>query len=330
MKLPLLLIFLLTFASAESNAQKITGTWEGLMDNNEFLQINVIEVGDKLCGYTWDFGIHDSASYCKAYFTGSYNNLMDAWYLEGYEFMRNSGSHYLMQLKFKLVTVNGRRVMKGICRIKPTLFFGGDAPSSFTLEKTSNRPTIITQPMRDCLAEFEPPKKPVDKKQNNPKKIIPPSTNNIIKKDSNKPNPPIVEKIKDTIVKKPPTLSVKTLPKLTNGRENKELSRIVINDKKITLHIYDNGTIDGDTVSIFYNGKQIVKSKKLTATALVVDVTLDENTPLHSIVLFAENLGSIPPNTALVVFTTAAGKRYQLFSSATLQQNAEMVFEYKE
>ena len=62
----------------------------------------------------------------------------------------------------------------------------------------------------------------------------------------------------------------------------------------------------------------------------MVDVTLDENTTMHSIVLYAENLGSIPPNTALVVFTTAAGKRYELFSSATLQQNAEIVFEYND
>lgn len=330
LKLYLTLLILLSFATIASPAQKITGTWEGLMDNNEFLQINVIEVGDKLCGYTWDFDINDSASYCKAYFTGSYNKLMDAWYLEGYEFMRNSGSHYLMQLKFKIANQNGRQVMLGICRIKPTLFFGGDSPSSFSLKKTSNRPTIITQPMRECLAELEPPKKPIVKKPIIPKKTIPPSTNNIIKKDSSKINAPIVEKIKDTVPKKLPTISVKPLPKITNGRENKELSRIVINDKKITLNIYDNGTIDGDTVSIFYNGKQIVKSKKLTANALVVDVTLDENTALHSIVLYAENLGSIPPNTALVVFTTAAGKRYQLFSSATLQQNAEIVFEYKE
>ena len=329
MKLYIYLLILLSFSSTHLTAQQVTGTWEGIMDRNEFLQINVIEVGDKLCGYTWDFDINDSSSFCKAYFNGTYNKLLDAWFVEGYEFMRNSGSHYLMQLKFKIVNENGKRVMKGICRIKPTLFFGGDSPSSFTLRKTSNRPTIITQTMRNCIAEFEPPKKPEIKNSTAPKKTTPVASNKIYKKDTNN-NVAIAEKIKDTLVKSLPIIKEKILPKLTNGRENKELSRIVVNDKKITLNIYDNGTIDGDTVSIFYNGKQIVKSKKLTATALVVDVTLDENTALHSIVLYAENLGSIPPNTALVVFTTASGKRYQLFSSATLQQNAEMVFEYRE
>ncbi|MCY7291835.1 MAG: hypothetical protein LH615_06590 [Ferruginibacter sp.] len=330
MKRFLHIFFLLFFITKQSTAQQVTGTWEGTMDGNEFLQINVIQIGDKLCGYTWDFGINDSASFCKAYFYGSYNKLTDAWFLEGYEFMNNSGGHYLMQLKFKIVEEGKKKVMKGMCRIKPTLFFGGDIPSPFTLKKTSNRPTVITQTMKDCMAQFEPPKKPTIKKSSTSKKEIPVATNSASKKDSITVIPPLVEKIKDTVDKKPPTAIVNNSPKETNGRINKELSRIVVNDKKITLNIYDNGTIDGDTVSIFYNGKQIVKSKRLTANALVVDVTLDENTPLHSIVLFAENLGSIPPNTALVVFTTASGKRYQLFSSATLQQNAEIVFEYKD
>ncbi len=322
-------VLLLLFLSCSAAAQKITGTWQGEMEGNEYLQINIIEVGDKLCGYTWDYELNDSTSFCKAYFSGSYNKLMDAWYLEGYSFMKNSGDHSLMQIKFKIIKESKKIVMKGVCRIKPSLFFGGSSPMSFTLEKVSNRPTIITQTMKDCIAEFEPPKKKETKKIVAPKREIPIIKKTVIVKDSNKIIPTKAEKIKDTVAIKQPALIVNTLPKQTNGRANKELSRIIINDKKITLNIYDNGTIDGDTVSIYYNGKQIVKSKRLTANALVVDVTLDENTTMHSIVLYADNLGSIPPNTALIVFTTAAGKRYELFSSATLQQNAEIVFEYK-
>ena len=323
------IIFWLLILSCTGVAQRITGTWQGEMEGNEYLQINIVEVGDKLCGYTWDYDLNDTTSFCKAYFNGGYDKMMDAWYLEGYSFMKNNGGHYLMQIKFKIIK-NGKKIlMKGMCRIKPTLFFSGDTPSSFTLEKVSSRPTIITQTMKDCIAEFEPPKKKPAKKTAVPKKEIP-TKKTLIITDSNKIPLQKVEKIKDTVAIKKPVLTVTTLPKQTNGRANKELRRIIINDKKITLNIYDNGTIDGDTVSIYYNGKQIVKSKRLTANALVVDVTLDENTTMHSIVLYAENLGSIPPNTALVVFTTAAGKRYELFSSATLQQNAEIVFEYND
>ena len=132
----------------------------------------------------------------------------------------------------------------------------------------------------------------------------------------------------DTDVLKP-VIKTNKLPTTTNGRIDKELQRIVVHDKKIKLNIYDNGTIDGDTISIYYNGRVILKNKGLTANPLVVEVELDQNIALHSIVLFAENLGSIAPNTALVIFTTTDGKRYELYSSATLQQNAAIVFEYK-
>jgi hypothetical protein len=44
--------------------------------------------------------------------------------------------------------------------------------------------------------------------------------------------------------------------------------------------------------------------------------------------MFAENLGSIPPNTALIV-VTAGNKRYELRSKASLEENAVLLFEYK-
>ena len=44
--------------------------------------------------------------------------------------------------------------------------------------------------------------------------------------------------------------------------------------------------------------------------------------------MYAENLGSIPPNTALIV-VTAGDKRYELRSKASLEENAVLVIEYK-
>ena len=312
-----------------AHAQKLTGTWQGEMDGYEFLQLNIVQVGNNLCGYSWDYELTDKKSYCKAYFSGSYSKVLNAWFIEGSSFMEQGGGHALMQLKFKIDNENGKKVLKGICRIKPSMFFGGSDPSSFVLQQTSVSPTTITQTMKDCMATFEAPQKPLGKIQLIPKKEIPATKKpSVISKSNNIPSAPI-QKIKDTVVVKPPAVMVNTLPVTTNGRVDKELRRIVIHDKKIKLNIYDNGTIDGDTISIYYNGRSILKNKGLTANPLVVEVALDENISLHSIVLFAENLGSIPPNTALVVFTTSDGKRYELYSSATLQQNAAIVFEYK-
>ena len=318
-------IFLLLFTT-NASAQKITGTWEGILDDYEFLQINIVQVGNKICGYTWDYELNNKNSYCKAYFSGNYHKIVDTWFLEGYSFIENNGGHSLMQLKFNIALEDGKLVMKGLCRIKPLLFFGNGNPMEFRLEKTSSQPTQITAAMKACIADITPAKKEKKAKENITKEqqiIAIPAP----KLNDKKNNLPALMG-QDTLVKEKIPLN-NNLTKQTNGRINKELSHIIINDRKITLYIYDNGTIDGDTVSVYYNGKAIVKKKLLTANPIIVDVELDEKIALHSIVLFAENLGSIPPNTALVIFTSSTGKRYELHASATMQQNAEMIFEYK-
>ena len=59
----------------------------------------------------------------------------------------------------------------------------------------------------------------------------------------------------------------------------------------------------------------------------MIDLALDETSKTHEIILYAENLGSIPPNTALIV-VNAGNKRYELHASASLEENAVLVFEY--
>jgi hypothetical protein len=331
------LFFLSLLFVNTTNAQRLTGTWEGDIDGDEFLQVNIIEVkGGKLCGYTWDYRYAKKSDYCKAYFSGSYNKEKSSWFVNGYAFMENSGGHVLMQLTFRLDFEKGQTVLNGYCRVKPSFFSGGGTAYEISLRKVSNQPAMMTQEMKDCVKENEPPKKPVTKPPVELKKDVPVIKKPIApkKKDSVIKPPAINPKQKDTATKiKPPitkvTPKVNTLPTQTNGRTNKEISRIVVNDRKIKLEVYDNGTIDGDTVSIFYNGKMIMSHRRLSSNPIEIDLTLDENTSLHSIVLFAENLGSIPPNTALIILTTASKKRYELFSSANLQQNAELIFEYK-
>jgi hypothetical protein len=330
------LLFLWLFLKNTANAQSLTGTWEGDIDGYEFLQVNIVQIGDNICGYTWDYVYNNKQDYCRAYFSGAYNKTKGTWFLDGYSFMENSGGHSLMQMNIKKDIENGETILRGLLRIKPRLFYAGGAPSEIRLKKTSNRPARMTQPMRDCLKEYESKQEPITKPKPLPKKENPviKTTPPPKKKDS-------VTKITDTTnlkdtLKKYPATTIKnippkqnSLPLQTNGRVNKEISRIVVTDRKIKLEVYDNGTIDGDTVSIFYNGKMVMAHQRLSGKPIEINVTLDENTSLHSIVLFAENLGSIPPNTALIIFTTPAGKRYELFSSATLQQNAELIFEYK-
>jgi dipeptidyl-peptidase-4 len=112
------------------------------------------------------------------------------------------------------------------------------------------------------------------------------------------------------------------------SRKNTVFSRIPVSVTNITLDIFDNGTIDGDSISVYYNNKLLVSKQGLSEKAITVQLMLDEKAARHEIVLFAENLGSIPPNTATII-VKAGDKRYELHSSASLTENAVLVLEYK-
>ncbi len=72
----------------------------------------------------------------------------------------------------------------------------------------------------------------------------------------------------------------------------------------------------------------LLSHQLLSEKAIEINLELNDRQTRHEITLFAENLGSIPPNTALIVIT-AGEKRYELFASASLQENAVLVFDYR-
>ncbi len=51
--------------------------------------------------------------------------------------------------------------------------------------------------------------------------------------------------------------------------------------------------------------------------------------PHHELIMVANNLGSIPPNTSLMIIT-ANNKRSEVFISSTEQKNAKMLIDLKE
>jgi hypothetical protein len=67
----------------------------------------------------------------------------------------------------------------------------------------------------------------------------------------------------------------------------------------------------------------------LSAKPVHLTISVNKNQPYHELVMVAENLGSIPPNTSLMVIT-AQNKRYEVFISASEQKNAKVVVDWKE
>jgi hypothetical protein len=349
-----ILLFFTLFAPAVLHAQKvvaspkkIAGTWEGEM-SGEFIQINIEQQGNLLCGYTYDYELENRASHCIARFEGMYDPDRNLWYLSGKSFLENSGSHVFMRIILRLIPGDEKNTLTASVY---TQSFGNSfsAADVVKIKRVASKPQKLGTVMEPC---FPKPQKPAAKsitpkpatqqpdaakpdavKPKIPAKQVPPSTPPPqLPKITSKPlpQPARADTVKRTLppaIKKIPPADKDMVSKM-NSRRKTEQSRLEVNVKKINLKVYDNGVVDNDTVSIFYNGKLLLSHKRLSETAIELNIDLDENVTLHEITMYAENLGGIPPNTALIV-VTAGGKRYELRSKASLEENAVLVIEYK-
>lgn len=101
----------------------------------------------------------------------------------------------------------------------------------------------------------------------------------------------------------------------------KEVPEILVDTGQIRLDFYDNATIDGDSITVLVNKNIVVTHQLLSARPVTAYVTVDLNNPFQEIEMVAENEGSIPPNTALLIIT-AGSKKYELFLSSTKGKSA--------
>lgn len=120
----------------------------------------------------------------------------------------------------------------------------------------------------------------------------------------------------------------KQAPKLRN-KTNALFKEIMVDSGLVQIELFDNGQIDGDTISVYVNEKPVVYHQMLKTQAVSLSVLVDQQKPVQEVVMVGENLGSIPPNTALMIVTTRT-ERYQLYLKADEKQNALVRFIYKD
>ena len=130
-------------------------------------------------------------------------------------------------------------------------------------------------------------------------------------------------------VVKLPTIDVTLKAALIAGRKSDFSQEVNFKSDSLQISLYDNGEIDGDTVSIFMNGEILLSKQLLKATAYKKTIYLtpgkdDEFT----LVMFAESLGKYPPNTGLLVIRDG-NDIYNLRFSSDFQKNAGIVFKRK-
>lgn len=129
-------------------------------------------------------------------------------------------------------------------------------------------------------------------------------------------------------VSKSTTAVIPPPPAVLTTRTNALVKRIETSPGEIKVDLYDNGEIDGDTVSIYHNNTLIRSRARLSDKPVSFTITINDKEPYHELIMVAENLGSIPPNTSVMIIT-AAGVRHEVFISSTEQKNAKVVIELR-
>ena len=190
------------------------------------------------------------------------------------------------------------------------------------IPKTNTKPP---QQKKPSTATAKPPaqkplaSKPANKPKPKPKPLAtatPPKNNEILKQ--------LVPK--DTL----PTISPKTnvgvpVPRVIESRVNELVKTIITTAKDVYIKIYDNGTIDNDTVSVYIDNKLVISKQRLTDKAITLKINLDEKASFHELVMVADNLGEIPPNTSLMI-VNAGDQEYEVRITSTEQKNAVIHF----
>ncbi|MDB5193783.1 MAG: hypothetical protein JWQ96_3346 [Segetibacter sp.] len=318
--------FLLLFAFITSfkigNAQQITGAWKGKI-NNQRVELKIIQKGDSLTGTSYYHGLlgnHKRYS-IKGYFDPNSNSVV--WWDD--ELITAKGANAIDNSQLSVADFNcpgsGRMYLDGKSSKKQT---PEDATGEVSLTKINNPtfhdewdhvldnwteggndPYIIDSVSRIATAKNTTPAKPVVV----PAVVQPPVV-------SAPPQPIAKATPAPVIPKKAAPTSPPTIHELFTTRKKTFAKEILIEGDSIQLQFYDNAEVDGDSITLYLNNKMIFTHVRLTATPFAVTLPVKELGSSNDLVMVAENLGSIPPNTAFMI-AMVNGKRYEAYLEST-------------
>jgi hypothetical protein len=344
-----LLLFSCIFFT-QLSAQNLTGRWQGsFIDNGDALINN----------YTYELVIKENAShqitaqtitkkgdqfYASAFAKGSHSlrtqlvqidetsfdqikiaNELEACLMSNFLTYKNMDGHEILEGSYMSTSVNGKRNCgsgKVFLEKVPSLLSIKNTKVENKKTDTQKTKIVTTQ---NTQAKSKPSTTLLDK---------PSSTTKIIASN------PTTETATDEVIVENEVISTNTiaqntirnepinLPWVLVGRENKLVKKIITNSKSISLDLFDNGTIDNDTIIVFDNKKLLVNKKRLSYKAIHLDFNFSENMREHEVIIVAHNMGTVPPNTALLLFKD--GKvRQEYFITSTNKINAKILIVYE-
>ena len=363
---PLLSIFSLFLACNFSVAQDLTGIWKGyfITDVGEQYKLEFQIKQDNPSSVTGvSYSYLDVRFYGKATMTGSLDRSEKKFQIQELRTVEvkslSGGGTCLMKYIFTYDKsgneefLEGTFVGKGEDRKNPKNNgdWGDCGGGKVYLRRVQNSDFYVEPFLRD---------KPVVKKDTPAKvttspppivKKTPPKTTPTTRKTTStvKKTPSPVKKNTRTVKTKPVIVNIKTdstkkitqldiknpvtakkaiTPEVLETRENALAQTITVSTEQVTIKLYDNGEIDDDTISVFVDKQLKLSHKRLSTSPIILTLDFDASDTEHEVIMVAENLGRIPPNTSLMVIT-AGDKRYKVQITSTEQKNAMVRFKYE-
>ena len=360
-------IILATLVASTASAQNLTGIWRGYFITDGYDQYKFelqIEQSKKkgITGVSYSY--LTTVFYGKATLTGNYNTASKTALVQEIRTVEVRMSHSSVACIMKCLleyTKSGKEeFLEGSYTSR---YEKADLRSGVRRGEGCGGGKVFLRkvPTSDFYVEPFLRDKPSVRKQttagNKPETKTPPPTTKVVPKKTpgtpprKVPAPPISQKPvpkkptatsekKDTTRRsvQPPIAKVEAakpstplplnIPATTRSRQNELAQTVVVTSKEVQVRLYDNGEIDDDTISVYLNNQLVLANKRLSASPIALTLKLNEDQPEHVLVMVAENMGRIPPNTSLMIVQDG-DKRYQVRITSTNQKNAMVRFRYQ-
>ena len=351
-----LVIFCFTFlfSSTVFSQSDMTGLWTGLMYNdttglNYRYEIAISEKNGNLSGYSHTYFILDGIEYYgvkKIRITINGNKVItqDVKLIDNnYPIKPPKGVYVINVLNFEMkkdvLMLSGMFETNRTKQYAPaTGYIHVEKKIDFTRSSLvaqletlglADELSFVQQEKANAVATVVKPKT-VTEKEAPIVKTKPVEKEKIIKEKKAKEKP---VKEKEVVVVKEKTKEKETVQSLPaadiNNRIIETIQSVNYKSDSLVITLYDNGEVDGDTVSVLMNGKVIMPMVGLSTNAVRKTIYTKDITDSIQIVMYAENLGSLPPNTGLLIVYDGK-ERYEIRFSGDLKKNSAIVFRRKE
>ncbi len=208
-------------------------------------------------------------------------------------------------------------------------------PAIVKAETIKKADPIIVKPAEPVLVKSTPPKtneaaipKPIPAvKKPEPVVAIKPAPPKPTEVVIAKTDPP--KAVTPALVKPVPAKIVEpvdpTVATDAGKRKIENIQALYFKSDSLQLTLYDNGEVDGDTVSVIMNGVVIMPKVGLSTNAVKKTIYTQEAGDSIQLVMYAESLGSLPPNTGLLIVYDGKD-RYEIRFSGDMQKSSAIVF----